>query len=159
MIMYPGRHRGYLRRATDHLAGRVTECTLAVTLTVTLVFAGGLGLAGCGYGNAAANSPGVTASLAPVIDHGVQVFDVVGLRTLQFSAAELIAKPGRIRVNFSVEKQSAPHNFVIPDIPDGHTSILPAGASESITFTAGERGTYPVICTLHPNMLATLKIV
>jgi plastocyanin len=126
---------------------------------VALMLAVGIGLAGCGSGGTASGSPQVTASLAPVVDHGVQVFDVVGLRTLQFSAAELVAKPGRIRVNFSVEKQSAPHNFVIPDIPDARTSILPAGAAESITFTAGERGSFPVICTLHPNMLATLKIV
>jgi plastocyanin len=132
---------------------RIIGCALALGLA--LVFA----LAGCGSGNSASDSSGVAASLTPVIEDGVQVFNVVGLRTLQFSALELVAKPGRIRVDFSVEEQSAPHNFVIPDIPEARTSVLSAGASESITFTAGERGSHPVICTLHPNMLATLKIV
>ena len=126
---------------------------------VTLAAALACALVGCGSGGSTQGSPGVTATLTPVVENGVQVFDVVGLRTLEFSATELIAKPGRIMVNFSVEKQSAPHNFVIPDIPDAHTSILSAGESQSITFTAGERGTYEVLCTIHKNMRATLKIV
>jgi plastocyanin len=127
----------------------------AVALAAAITWA----LAGCGSGGSAQGSPGVAATLAPAVENGVQVFDVVGLGTLEFSAAELIAEPGRITVNFSIEEQSTPHNFVIPDIPDARTSILSAGASQSITFTAGERGTYEVLCTLHKNMRATLKIV
>jgi plastocyanin len=125
-----------------------------VALAAALAWA----LAGCGSGGSG-GSAGVAATLTPAVENGVQVFDVVGLRTLEFSANELIAEPGRITVNFSVEEQSAPHNFVIPDIPDARTTVLSAGASQSITFTAGERRTYEVLCTLHPNMRAALKIV
>ncbi len=140
-----------MARSVTRVAGGVQALVLMLVLAVAL--------AGCGSGNSAAHSPGTTATLTPTVENDVQVFNVVGLRTLQFSAAELIAKPGRIKVNFSVEEQSAPHNFVIPEIPEARTSILSAGSSESINFVAGERGSYSVICTLHPNMLATLKIV
>ena len=114
-------------------------------------------VAGCGSDTSSA--PAVTATLQPTITDGVQVFHVVGTRSLTFSATELVAEPGRIRVEFSVEDGSAPHNFVIPEIPAAKTEILSAGTSQTIEFVAGERGSFPVICTLHPNMIATLKVV
>jgi hypothetical protein len=48
---------------------------------------------------------------------------------------------------------------VVPEIADAKTEIISAGASQTIEFMADERGSFQVICTLHPNMLATLKIV
>ena len=114
-------------------------------------------VAGCG----GASSPNtvVTSTLRPTVSDGVQVFTVVGTRSLEFSASELVAAPGRIRVEFSVEAGSAPHNFVVPEITAAKTEILSAGASQTIEFIADERGSFQVVCTLHPNMLATLKIV
>lgn len=117
-----------------------------------------LGTVVAGCGSDSGSTPAITATLAPTVSNGVQVFRVVGTRSLEFSASELVAAPGRIRVEFSVEQGSAPHNFVVPEIPAAKTEILSAGASQTIEFDAGERGSFEVICTLHPNMLATLKI-
>jgi plastocyanin len=130
-------------------------------LPVAAALAVAIGLAGCGSstGQQAAATTGVTATATATMSGGVQVFHVTGLRTLQFSATELVAKAGRIRVEFSVESGSAPHNFVIPKIPAARTDVVSAGGSQPVEFTADKPGEYPVICTLHPNMTATLKII
>jgi len=116
-------------------------------------------LVGCGddeTNGAAAASGGV---LRPTRSGDVQVFTVVGLATMEYSAKELVAEPGRIQIDFSVAEGSAPHNFVINEIPGATTDILSAGQSQTITFTVDQPGSYQVICTIHPGMTATLKIV
>jgi plastocyanin len=132
----------------------------AAVLSVVVAVIAVVGLTGCGSstGEQAAVTTATTTASATVAD-GVQVFHVTGLRTLQFSAAELVAKPGRIRVEFAVESRSAPHNFVIPKIPPARTDVVSAGGSQTVEFTVDRPGEYPVICTLHPNMTATLKII
>jgi plastocyanin len=139
------------------LTGGRAAAPHGVVLSVVLALLVAVGLTGCG-GSSASQQPAVTTTASPTVVDGYQVFRIVGLRNLQFSAATLVAKPGRIRVEFSVEAQSAPHNFVVPLIPAARTDILTAGRSQTITFTADKPGDYPVICTLHPNMTATLKI-
>jgi plastocyanin len=104
-------------------------------------------------------TPVVTATATPTVSDGVQVFHVVGLRALRFSASDLVARPGRIRIVFSVENGSASHNFVIPKIAAARTDIIGAGGSQTMTFSVPAPGVYPIICTLHPNMTATLRIV
>ncbi|WP_308222668.1 cupredoxin domain-containing protein [Frankia sp. AgPm24] len=81
-----------------------------------------------------------------------------GLPSMTFSASELVAKPGKIRVDFSVPAGSAPHNFVIPRVNGAFTRIVSAGNSQSVTFTVTEPGSYQIVCTIHANMTATLKI-
>lgn len=124
---------------------------------VLLVALAGCGGGSGGDGNGAA--PAVTATLTPSVSDGVQVFGVVGQVDQTFSARELVARPGTIRVDFSVPKGSAPHNFVIETIPGATTRILPAGKSQSITFTVSRPGRYEVVCTLHRGMTATLVIL
>jgi plastocyanin len=129
-----------------------------LTVALGLVMAVLLAAAGCG--GSGEGTPDAGATLSPTQGpNGLQIFTIVGKVDMRFSATNLTARPGRIRVDFSVEQQSPPHNFVIPKIPDAHTGIVSAGESQSVTFTADAPGTYPVICTLHPNMTATLTIV
>ncbi|ETA02590.1 hypothetical protein ThrDRAFT_01562 [Frankia casuarinae] len=140
---------GWTRRTT-----RLGRLTVALGLALGLF----LGAAGCGGSGKDGTSTG--PSLTPTEGAGgLQIFAVTGLPNLHFSAMELVARPGRIRVDFSVAPQSPPHNFVIPRIPEAHTRIVSAGESQSITFSVTEPGSYPVVCTLHPNMTATLKIL
>ncbi|MDT3441759.1 cupredoxin domain-containing protein [Pseudofrankia sp. BMG5.37] len=127
-------------------------------LAVTVIGALTLATAGAGCTAEHPDTPKPTAVLAPTTAGGVQVFHLVGLADLRFSAATLNAKPGKIRVDFSVADGSASHNFVIPKIPAARTDIIGAGASQSVTFTVTAPGDYPVICTLHPNMSATLHV-
>ncbi len=123
-----------------------------------LVLAVLLSVAGCGGDSGDSPSTGPTLSATRSAD-GVQVFAVTGLPSMKFSATQLVAKAGKIRVDFSVAQGSPPHNFVVPRIPAAHTSIVSAGESQSVTFTVTQPGDYPVVCTLHPNMTATLKII
>ncbi|MCL9761864.1 hypothetical protein [Frankia sp. AiPa1] len=116
-----------------------------------------LGVTGCGGNGGSAPSDGPTLSARQAAG-GVQVFAVSGLPAMKFSASELVARPGTIRVDFSVPEGSAPHNFVIPSIPTAHTPIVSAGSSQSVTFTVTRPGDYQIVCTIHANMTATLKI-
>ncbi|WP_175084883.1 plastocyanin/azurin family copper-binding protein [Candidatus Frankia nodulisporulans] len=124
---------------------------------LTLLLVAALGLAGCGGkgGPSASQGPTLAAQPGP---GGVQVFAVSGLPSMTFSASELVAKPGKIRVDFSVPAGSAPHNFVIPRVNGAFTRIVSAGNSQSVTFTVTEPGSYQIVCTIHANMTATLKI-
>ncbi len=124
---------------------------------VTVVLAVLLGAAGCGGEGGSSPSAGPTLAAAEGAD-GVQVFAVTGLPSMKFSASQLVAKPGRIRVDFSVAAGSPPHNFVVPTIPGATTKIVSAGEKQSVTFTVTKLGDYQVVCTLHPNMTTTLKI-
>ncbi|MBX6388813.1 MAG: cupredoxin domain-containing protein [Frankia sp.] len=116
-----------------------------------------VGAVGCGASNDD-TSTAVVATATPSMDGDVQVFKVVGLRNLTYSASTLAARPGTIRVEFSVEEGSASHNFVIPEIADARTDILGSGESQTITFTVTQPGDYSILCTLHPNMTAVLRV-
>ena len=136
------------------LRGLVVVLLLVLGLTATLT--------GCGGDDtpkAAASTSAGDGVLTPTWNGDVQVFQVVGLATMEYSATELVAEPGRIQIDFSVAEGSAPHNFVINEIPGATTDILSAGESQTITFTVDQPGSYQIICTLHPNMTATLKII
>jgi plastocyanin len=120
------------------------------------VLALGAAVAGCAAKEP--NAPKITATEAPTMADGVQVFHVTGLADLRFDVGTLAAKPGKIRIDFSVADASASHDLVIPKIPAARTDIIPAGTSASVAFTVAQPGDYPVICTLHPNMTATLHV-
>ncbi|WP_462185911.1 hypothetical protein, partial [Frankia sp. CcWB2] len=97
-------------------------------LTVALGLALGLFLGAAGCGGSGKDGASTGPSLTPTEGAGgLQIFAVTGLPNLHFSAMELVARPGRIRVDFSVTPQSPPHNFVIPRIPEAHTRIVSAG--------------------------------
>lgn len=93
----------------------------------------------------------------PKVEGGTQVFTVVGTSSLQFSPRELRARPGTIRVDFSVE-DGPPHNFVVDGVDGARTRILRAGEKASTTFTVTRPGSYPFACTIHPSMDGTLEV-
>ncbi|WP_131768814.1 cupredoxin domain-containing protein [Candidatus Protofrankia californiensis] len=145
----PGAGRSRHRRTA-----RPATLTVAFTL---LVLGFGLGLSGCGS-DAPTSSPPTVTSATPKIENGVQIFDVVGTASLEFSPSTLTARPGKITVNLTVPAGSAPHNFVIPEIPEARTSVASAGTSQSVTFTVDKPGSYSFLCTIHPNMHGTLTV-
>lgn len=112
-------------------------------------------LAGCG-GGGDGGSPGQLVA-TPKIEGGTQVFTVVGTSSLQFSPKELRARPGTIRVDFSVE-DGPPHNFVVDGVDGARTRILRPGEKASTTFTVTRPGSYPFVCTIHPSMNGTLEV-
>lgn len=112
-------------------------------------------LAGCGGGDGGGTPEQLVAT--PRNEGGTQVFTVVGTSSLQFSPKELDAKPGTIRVDFSVQ-DGPPHNFVVDGIDGARTKIIRAGEKAPTTFTVTRPGSYPFVCTIHPNMTGTLKV-
>jgi plastocyanin len=122
---------------------------------VLLAAAACAGLAGCG--GSAPGKPTVTVA-TPTIRNGVQVFDVRGTATQTFAPSELDAAPGLIRVNFSVDQQSPPHDFIVASIPDAKTPVVSAGASTSLSFRASKPGSYQFVCSIHTNMQGILKV-
>ncbi|MDQ3448457.1 MAG: cupredoxin domain-containing protein [Chloroflexota bacterium] len=52
-----------------------------------------------------------------------------------------------------------PHNLTFQDPIDAATeTIVDAGASGTLEFTAPEPGDYPFVCTLHPGMDGVLTV-
>ncbi|WP_322766269.1 cupredoxin domain-containing protein [Frankia sp. Cr1] len=151
----PGR-----RPAGIRMGPSVGRAAISVVLAALLL---SLSLSGCGSdqpaGSAsAAGTATATLSVTPKIENGVQIFDVVGTASLEFSPSTLIAKPGKITVNLTVERGSPLHNFVIPTIPAARTNYASTDTPRSVTFTVDQPGQYPFVCTIHPNMRGTLTI-
>jgi plastocyanin len=112
-------------------------------------------LAACG-GSGGGKQP--TTAASPTLVDGVQVFHVSGTPTLTFTPNELDARPGEIKVDFSVEPQSPVHDFIVPSIPGAKTAPITAGTTVSTTFRIDKAGTYQFICAFHPNMQGILKV-
>ncbi|WP_250279476.1 cupredoxin domain-containing protein [Frankia sp. Cppng1_Ct_nod] len=128
----------------------------AIIAALAVIFAV-LGLAGCGS-SAPTSSSTVVTSATPKIENGVQVFNVVGTAALKFSPSTLIAGPGKITVNLTVESGSPPHNLVVESISGARTDFASVDRPRSVTFTVDKPGNYRFVCTIHPSMQGTLTI-
>ncbi|WP_239331638.1 cupredoxin domain-containing protein [Frankia sp. CiP3] len=146
---------GGLRRRRSGVPAATGTVRVAVSVVLAILVA--LPLGGCGSSKTTSSATAVS-SATPKIENGTQVFDVVGTASLQFTPATLIAKPGKITVNLTVEHGSPPHNFVISTIPAARTNYATTDTPRSVTFTVDQPGQYPFICTIHPNMRGTLII-
>ena len=78
---------------------------------------------------------------------------------LLFEPTEVTATGGgEISVAFE-NRSTVPHNLTFNAPIDAATAtIVPAGASETITFSAPEPGAYAFVCTLHPGMDGVLTV-
>ena len=78
---------------------------------------------------------------------------------LQFEPTEATA-PGGGEITVVFENRSTvPHNLTFgPPIDAATATIVAAGASESISFSAPEPGDYEFVCTLHPGMDGVLTV-
>jgi plastocyanin len=78
---------------------------------------------------------------------------------LLFEPTEATA-PGGGEISIVFENRATlPHNLTFNDPINAATStIVPAGASETITFRAPAPGAYDFVCTLHPGMDGVLTI-
>ncbi len=64
----------------------------------------------------------------------------------------------QVRLTFE-NRSTVPHNLTFnPPISAATATIVAAGASETIEFSAPEAGDYPFVCTLHPGMDGTLTV-
>ena len=70
------------------------------------------------------------------------------------------AAPGGGEISIVFENRATvPHNLTFDDpIGAATATVVPAGASETITFAAPEPGSYDFVCTLHPGMDGVLTI-
>ncbi len=77
----------------------------------------------------------------------------VKMEGMAFSPQTVTIKVGDT-VNWT-NKDEAPHNAVAVD-KSWQTSTFATGESGSVTFTTA--GTFPYICTIHPNMTGTVIV-
>lgn len=131
-------------------------------------------LAGCsaGSGSDSAGTPGATsgtgstaATAAPTdaaptgsaaADGEVQVVKVTGTKQITFAPDRITVRPGRVRVEFTVPKGSAPHSFTVADL--GVDTGVFDGDTKTVEFTVAKPGTYTYICTVHPSMTGQLVV-
>ena len=78
---------------------------------------------------------------------------------LNFEPRE-VSVPAGADVRLSFENRSTvPHNLTFQRPPDVATStVVAAGASETLEFKAPDPGEYAFVCTLHPGMAGTLLV-
>ena len=115
----------------EHRHGRGRAHALAVALVC------GWGLLGAGAGASAADKPAART----VVIEGVK-----------YEPETLTVKRGETVV--WVNKDPFPHTVTAKGAFDSHD----IAAGKSWKYTARKAGEYAYICTLHPNMKATLKV-
>ena len=66
----------------------------------------------------------------------------------------------RSQVALTFQNQDiVPHNLTFGEPINAKTStVVQPGASEDVSFTAPEPGSYKFVCTLHPGMEGTLEV-
>jgi plastocyanin len=78
---------------------------------------------------------------------------------LQFDpTAATVPAGSNVRLTFE-NRSTVPHNLTLGEpINEGTATIVDAGASESLEFSAPEPGDYKFVCTLHPGMEGVLTV-
>ena len=92
--------------------------------------------------------------------------DVVEITVVTDTGTSLLFDPGDVTVPAGAEvtltfenRSTVPHNLTFGDpINVATATIVQPGASETVTFTAPEAGSYEFVCTLHPGMSGTLIV-
>jgi plastocyanin len=78
---------------------------------------------------------------------------VITIRDFQYELPDSVAPGATVTV---INEDAAPHTVTAEN--DGGFDAIAAGG-ETVTFTAPEEpGEYPIICTYHPQMSATLVV-
>lgn len=133
---------------------RIAVAGIACTASLVVVPA----LAGCGSGLPSEKSASATPTGFPSMDNGVQVFHLRGTTTDQFVPRVLIAHAGTVRIDFSVDSDSAPHDLMIQGVPAASFPVVMAGKSASRTFAVAAGHTYSLACDIHPGMTGSLVV-
>lgn len=96
----------------------------------------------------ASSAPAATSS-APAAAEEV----VITIRDFQYELPDSVAPGATVTV---INEDAAPHTVTAEN--EGDFDAIAAGG-ETVTFTAPEEpGEYPIICTYHPQMSATLVV-
>jgi plastocyanin len=78
---------------------------------------------------------------------------VITIKDFQYELPDSVAPGATVTV---INEDAAPHTVTAEN--DGGFDAIAAGG-ETVTFTAPEEpGEYPIICTYHPQMSATLVV-
>jgi plastocyanin len=130
-----------------------------------------LAIGACGGGTSPSSTPAAPPSTSPSpadsaapssAPSGEIVEITVGTDTgaeLKFDPAEVTVPAGaEVRLTFE-NRASVPHNLTFQGPPNVATAtIVAAGSSETLEFTAPDAGEYAFVCTLHPGMGGTLVV-
>lgn len=143
-----------IARSSRPISRRIVAAGLACGASLLVVPS----LAACGSGKPNEKSASADATGTPSMDNGVQVFHVRGTTSDQFVPHTLIAHAGSVRIDFSVDKESAPHDLTISGLPGATFPLVMAGQSASRTFAVSARHTYSLGCTIHPGMTGSLVV-
>lgn len=131
-----------------------------------------LAISACGGGSSSTSTPATTppgssqepaASGSTATAPSGEIVDItVGTDTgaaLKFEPGEVSVPAGAdVRLTFE-DRSTVPHNLTFQGPPNVATAtIVAAGASETLQFTAPEAGDYAFVCTLHPGMGGKLVV-
>ena len=129
-------------------AGAACAAVLAVAPSLT----------SCGSGKPDEKSADASPTGTPSMDNGVQIFHLRGTTSDQFVPHTLLAHAGTVRIDFSVDDNSAPHDLMIQGLPAVTFPLVMAGKSASRTFAVTAGHTYSLACSIHPGMTGSLVV-
>ena len=120
-------------------------------LAVTAAFA--LLAAGCGDEDTTDRSPSAQSTSTPAAPGGGVAATAVAIEDFAFDPAETTVKVGQ-KVTWT-NNDSAGHDVVAGD-GAFESDVLDQG--DTFEYTADKAGTFAYVCTIHPQMKATLTV-
>ena len=126
-----------------------------LTLAALLTCAAALGA--CGSGSGSTSSGATTSAGAPAGSAGASQTPLIQIKlaNIAFSPSAVNARVGQ-RITW-VNEDSVDHNVIARSGASFRSAVLHSGDSYSFTPTRAGRILY--VCTIHPNMTATLTVV
>jgi plastocyanin len=124
------------------------------TLTLVAALTCGLALGACGSGSSATSSGATTSSAAAPSGAAAQALQVK-LVNISFSPSAGTAKVGEKITWFNSD--SVDHNVTARSGAQFSSPTLHAG--DTFSFTPRHAGRILYVCTIHPNMTATIVVV
>lgn len=126
---------------------------LAPLLAVLALTAAGCGGSDSSSSSGAGDASSSSGTSTPATPNGGVTADAVTIKDFSFQPAEITVKVGQ-KVTWTNE-DSAVHNVIANDGPLKSPDLE---QGQSYSFTAKEAGSFPYICTFHPNMKGTLTV-
>jgi plastocyanin len=82
-------------------------------------------------------------------------------KDIKFNATNptITVKVGSVQITV-INQDTAPHNFLIKEIPSASTGLLNPGQSQTITVNFATTGTYNYYCAVHPGQMdGIIKVI
>jgi plastocyanin len=100
-----------------------------------------------------------TGSASASAVNGLQQVTVRAGDTDRFDPSTITVRPGPVHIVLVNDGSGKPHDWTLLALPNARTTLIGAGASTSVTFTAPAPGRYTFVCTVHQKQGQTGTLI